>query len=130
MTFPKAGYVCDLVTGKDYGKCASVDVTWGKGFPHAFLLLDEPTGIKVASVKGTAVSFDCGSAVDTVLRVTVKRPDGTAAECYAKNVLAWDGKASYELPFALSDPAGKWLVTATNVLSGDTASCDVVRDRN
>ena len=130
VTFPKAGYVCDLVTGKSYGRCASVDVTWGKGFPHAFLLLDEPTGIKVASVKGTAVSFDCGSSVDTVLRVTVKRPDGTAAECYAKNVLARDGKASYELPFALSDPAGKWLVTATNVLSGDTASCDVVRDRN
>ena len=125
VTFPKVGYVCDLVTGKGYGKCASVDVTWGKGFPHAFLLLDAPTGVKVVSVKGTKVSFDCGSSVDTVLRVTVKRPDGSAVECYARNVLARDGKASYGLPFALSDPAGKWLVTATNVLSGETASCTV-----
>ena len=125
--FPREGLVFDLVDGKGYGKVSSVEAGWGQGVVHAFVVLDEPTGVGIASVEGAKVSFDCGSAVDTVLRVTVRRPDGSAADCYSKNVLARGGKASYELPFALSDPAGKWRVTATNVLSGEAASCTVER---
>jgi hypothetical protein len=39
---------------------------------------------------------------------------------YSSNVLLESGRGSFVLPFALNDEPGKYLVRATNVLSGAT----------
>ena len=121
--FPKKGWVYDIVDGKAYGNAQEIVAPYGKGHPHGFVQLAAPTGMRWLSAQGSRVAIDCGGTADTVVRVTVRRPDGTEAECYAANVLARGGRAEYNLPFALSDPPGEWKVTAENILGGASATC-------
>ena len=125
--FPKKGWVYDSVDGKADGNAQEIVAPYGKGYPHGVVQLAAPTGMRWLSAQGSRVAIDCGGAADTVVRVTVRRPDGTEAECYAANVLARGGRAEYNLPFALSDPPGEWKVTAENVLGGASATCSVHR---
>ena len=116
VKFPKKGWVYDLVDGKAYGQTDSVQVVHGRGAPHAFALLPEPSGIASLRVDGNRVSIDCGSRADTVVRLRVFRPDGSEARCYAANLTAKGGRAEHEVPFAMSDPCGEWKVSAENVM--------------
>lgn len=125
FTFPKEGWIYDLVTGKAYGKSRKAAAPYGKGHPHAFVLLPERSGIASLTAQGADVAVDCGSAATAPLRVTVVRPDGTEAACYAKNILAKGGKAEFTVPFALSDPPGEWRVRVENRFGGDAEECIV-----
>jgi hypothetical protein len=40
---------------------------------------------------------------------------------YSGNVTIRDGRAAYQIPFALNDAAGSWRVRARDVVSGLTA---------
>ena len=124
--FPRRGWTYDIVDGRAYGNVGEVSATYGKGCPHGFVQLDSPTGMKGLYVDGTRVRIDCGGKADTVVRVKVLRPDGSDAPCYAANLLARGGKATYNLPFALSDAKGTWTVRVGNVLGGASTSCSVV----
>ena len=119
VIFPRKGWVYDLVSGRAYGYVDRIERELSIGTPCAFVLMPEEMGIKEVSVWGMTVSVSCKTAADTVVRVRVYRPDGTEAECYAKNLLAKGGLAEMTVPFALSDPSGVWTLRAEEVVSGD-----------
>ena len=121
--FPKKAYTYDLVSGRAYGKVDALNLPLGQGTPYAFVQFPEEVALKMPVVTGRKLSFAYTYPVDGVVRVCVFRPDGTEAYAYAKNVLMSGGKGVYEIPFALSDPAGEWKVRVTSVFGNVT--CEV-----
>ncbi len=105
FVFPKKAHVYDLVDGRYHGCADEVELPLGKAIGHAFQLMPE---------KVTA-----GSKVDTVLRRTVYRPDGSEALACRANVLVKGGAFDRAIPFVASDPAGTWKVVYENVLGGE-----------
>jgi hypothetical protein len=72
---------------------------------------------------------EAGAPVDrSVVRVEVLDPAGKLARHYSGNVTVRDGRASYRIPFALSDARGAWRVRARDVVSGLTAERTVSRN--
>ena len=126
FTFPKAGWVCDLVSGRAYGVVKELRLPLGKGVPYAFAQFDAPVDLSPLNVEGATLKVALTQPVDGAVHVRVFRPDGTEAWCYARNVLVKDGRAAYTIPFALSDPRGDWRVEATAVFGG-SAQTAVVR---
>jgi hypothetical protein len=55
-----------------------------------------------------------------VIRVEVAAPDGKPRPYYARNLFSLDGDCRVAIPLALNDPAGEWVVTARDVVTGET----------
>ena len=65
---------------------------------------------------------EAGAPVDiSVVHVEVLDPAGRVVRHYSGNVTIHDGRAAYQIPFALSDAAGSWRVRARDVVSGLSA---------
>jgi hypothetical protein len=47
-------------------------------------------------------------------------PEGSLLPTYSGNVLLQNGSGSFVLPFALNDAPGKYVIKATDVISGAT----------
>jgi hypothetical protein len=47
-------------------------------------------------------------------------PDGSLLPTYSGNVLLQSGSGAFVLPFALNDAPGKYVIKATDVVSGAT----------
>ena len=127
FSFPAAAWTYDLVSGRACGKVKSLSLPLGKGTPYAFAQFPEEVRIERFVANGARLSVEYTAAVDGVVRLTVMRPDGTEAECYAKNLLVKGGKAEHEIPFVLSDPKGTWTVRAVSVFGNDSKTCCVER---
>jgi hypothetical protein len=69
---------------------------------------------------GEHVSFSLKSTMPgtTLVRCHVYGPDGTGLPIYSHNVLAENGRGTFSLPFALNDPTGKYVLQATDVVTG------------
>ena len=53
----------------------------------------------------------------SLVRCHVYAPDGSRLPIYSNNVLV-DGRGTFALPFALNDPTGKYVIRATDVITG------------
>jgi hypothetical protein len=71
---------------------------------------------------GDHVSFNLISTrpATTLVRCHIYAPDGSRLPVYSNNVLLRQGRGSFTLPFALNDAAGKYVIRATDVVSGAT----------
>jgi hypothetical protein len=119
------GIIYDLFEGG----IAKPRVQAGPARPALFLLrakriakltIDPTLQIRLADESGHPVDL-------SVVRVEVRDPTGRLARLYTGNVTVRDGKAKFEIPFALSDASGTWTVRARDVVSGLTAETRVVR---
>jgi len=119
FTFPRKAWTYDLVSGRACGCVEDLHLPLGIGTPYAFAQLPDEVKIKRLDADGARISVEYSAAVDGAVRITVIRPDGTEAWCYAKNLLIKGGKATHEIPFALSDPKGTWKVRATSIFGGE-----------
>ena len=127
FVFPRAAWTYDLVSGRAYGRVRELHLPLGKGTPYAFVQFPEAVRIGRLAANGARLSVAYTAAVDGVVRLTVMRPDGTEAECYAKNLLMKGGRVEHEIPFTLSDPKGTWTVRAVSVFGGDEKMCGFER---
>ena len=86
------------------------------------LKLDGP----VSAHAGEHVSLNLTSTTTgtSLVRCHVFAPDGSRLPIYSKNVLVKNGRGMFTLPFALNDPTGKYVVRATDVVTG------AVRDKS
>jgi hypothetical protein len=53
-----------------------------------------------------------------LVRCHVYSPSGTRLDIYSTNVLLQNGASSFVVPFALNDEPGKYVIQATDVLTG------------
>jgi hypothetical protein len=63
-----------------------------------------------------------------VVRAEVIDPDGRPIHHYSSNLTVRDGKASLQIPFAISDTKGVWRIQARDVISGLTAATFITRE--
>ena len=127
FVFPKAAWTYDLVSGRAYGRVRELHLPLGRGTPYAFAQHGDEVALLEPSVDGARISVGYSAPVDGAARLAVFRPDGSEAECYAKNLLMKGGKASHEIPFALSDPKGAWKVRVTSIFGNEHRECTLAR---
>jgi hypothetical protein len=60
-----------------------------------------------------------GQPVDrSVVSMSVRDPDGNRVHYYSKNIDVQNGRGTFDIPFAQSDPNGNWRVIARDAVSG------------
>ena len=99
--------------------------------PKLYALLPAPVRairLRDASPAGLGEPVRCEVAVeghsgfDTVVLFRVYRPDGSLAREYSENLETKSSRTVATFHTALNDPPGQWRLTATEVVSGRTAS--------
>ena len=127
VTFPKKGYLYDLVIGKRIGYGDRFKLPLAKGTPHAFELVDAELPPPAVTAEGATVRIACSPNADTVVQVRVYDPTGAEAWYYSRKLLVRDGKAEMTVPFAKSDAKGEWRVVATDVITGESKTRTISR---
>jgi len=99
--------------------------------PSAPVLLIERSSrigkLEIDTALDLRLTDESGAPVDrSVVRVEVFDPAGQLARHYTSNVTIVDGRAKFEIPFALND-RGAWRVRARDAISGLTAETEVAR---
>ena len=125
--FPKKAWTYDLVSGRSYGEVKELRLPLGKGVPYAFVQLPQEFRLSKPKVDGGKIEISANFAVDAVVRLRLFRPDGSEAEEYACNILLKQGRAAHEIPFALSDPEGKWKLKLASVFGPNTVEAELHR---
>jgi len=98
------------------------------------LLVERATRVARLEISDTLalrLTDDAGKPVDrSVARIEVFDPAGRLVRHYSSNVSILDGRAKFQIPFALNDPPGRWRVRARDVISGLTAERALSRGRS
>ena len=126
VKLPGKMYVTDVRSGKQLGYTDVVHTSiligdalvFGLSSKQNKINLDGPTAVE----RGAHVHFKVNSNESTValVRCHVFAPDGTRLPVYSSNILVQSGNGSFTLPFALNDAKGKYVVRATDVVTGAT----------
>jgi hypothetical protein len=124
IKLPRKYYVADVRSGKQLGFTDVVHSSILIGDALVLGLTPEPNELKfegqLTAKPGDHVSFNLVSSnPGTVLvRCHVYAPDGTRSPIYSNNVLVQNRRGTFTLPFALNDSRGKYVIRATDVVTG------------
>jgi len=124
IKLPRKFYVTDVRAGKQLGFTDVVHSSVLIGDALVLALTPEVNELKfdgpVSAHAGEHVSFGLKSttAGTSLVRCHVFAPDGSRLPIYSNNVLLENGRGTFSLPFALNDPTGKYVVRATDVVTG------------
>jgi hypothetical protein len=126
IKLPRKSYVTDVRTGQKLGLTDVVHSSIVIGDALILALTPESNQLKIegaaSAQRGDGVSLNLTStAPNTALvRCHVYAPDGSRLPIYSKNVLVQQKRGTFTLPFALNDAPGKYVVRATDVVTGAT----------
>jgi hypothetical protein len=126
IKLPQKRFVTDIRTGKQFGYTDVVHTSILIGDAIVLALNPVEKKITMAGVSSAArgehirLNLASTSSSGNLIRCHVFAPDGTRLAMYSSNVLLEGGRGSFVLPFALNDEPGKYLVRATDVVSGAT----------
>jgi hypothetical protein len=124
IKLPRKFHVADVRTGKKLGFKDVVHSSILVGDALVLALAPENNELKfdgpVSARTGEHVSFSLQSTTSgsSLVRCHVYAPDGSRLPIYSGNVLVENGRGTFSLPFALNDPTGKYVVRATDVVTG------------
>jgi len=122
----RKSYVTDIRTGKKLGFTDVVHSSILIGDALILALSPEANELKLegagAAHPGDHISFNLISTMSgpELVRCHVIAPDGSALPIYSNNVLLQNGRGTFTLPFALNDAPGKYVIRATDVITGAT----------
>ena len=127
-------HVYDVRTGEYLGQTQELTRSIQPGLVH--LLSALPYGVTGLAISGKASTLAVAAQIEPqdakpgthLFHVEVCDPEGNPVTAYGQNVLAPGGQCRITIPFALSDKAGDWTVTATDVLTGVTGNALVKKD--
>lgn len=130
IKLPRKFHVADVRTGKNLG---FTDVVQSSILVGDALVLAITPAVAELNLAGPAsaqtgqhVSFNLSTAPGArLVRCHVSAPDGSHLPIYSKNVLVEKGRGTFTVPFALNDPTGKYLVRATDVVTGNSAEARI-----
>ena len=120
----RKSYVADVRTGKQLGYTDMIHASTLVGDALLFALTPQGNEIKVESADTAQLGQHVPVTVSTntsgtgLVRCHVYSPSGTRLDIYSTNVLLQNGKSSFVVPFALNDEPGKYVIQATDVLTG------------
>ena len=126
IKLPRKAYVTDVRTGQKLGLTDVVHSSILIGDALILALSLEENDLKlegaVSAHPGDHVSFNLLSTTSAtaLVRCHVYAPDGSRLPIYSKNVLVQQGRGSFTLPFALNDAEGRYVIRATDVVTGAT----------
>jgi hypothetical protein len=124
IKLPRKSYVADVRTGKQLGFTDIVHSSILIGDALILAVSTEPNELKLEGVgsanRGDHVAFSLISKATTLVRCHVYAPDGARLPIYSTNVLVQPGRGTFTLPFALNDAPGKYVIRATDVVTGAT----------
>jgi len=134
VSLPISGAVYDVWTRRSLGTGKTVQDVLELGARRLYVVLPyKTTGIELNGPASVAQGEECilhaavrregaGESEQHVFRVTVARPDGSAAEWFARNLTAPAGRCRLTLPIAADAPAGRWQVKIRDVLTNVAAT--------
>lgn len=131
IKLPRKSYVTDVRTGQKLGFTDVVHSSILIGDALILALTPESNELKIdgaASARpGDHVSFNLNSTtpVTALVRCHVYAPDGSRLPIYSNNVLVQQGRGTFTLPFALNDAPGKYVIRATDLVTGATVEKSV-----
>jgi hypothetical protein len=121
-------YVYDVRKGQFAGKQNQVEFTLDPYEPVVYALLPlaasdlhvaVPGEVALGSTAHVSISTDA-TAATSVFRVEVTDPGGNTAAHYSGNFFGAEGRGGIQIPFAVNDSVGKWVVSVRDVLTGKT----------
>lgn len=124
IKLPRKFYVADVRAGKKLGFTDVVHTSILVGDALVLALAPENNELSFDGPRsahtGEHVSFSLKSSTAgmSLVRCHVYAPDGAHLPIYSNNVLVENGRGTFTLPFALNDRPGKYVVRATDVVTG------------
>ncbi|HEU4930665.1 MAG TPA: alpha-amylase family protein, partial [Pyrinomonadaceae bacterium] len=124
IKLPRKFHVTDVRSGKKLGFTDVVHSTILVGDALVIGLSSQENELKfespISAKPGDHISFNLSSTAPgtALVRCHVHAPDGTRLPVYSSNVLVQNGRGTFTLPFALNDQAGKYVIRATDVVTG------------
>ena len=124
VKLPHKFYVADVRTGKKLGFTDVIHSSILIGDALILALAPEESQLRLEGASlahiGEHVSFSLSSTAKstTLVRCYVSAPDGFPFAIYSTNVLLQNGRGTFTLPFAFNDPPGKYVIRATDVVTG------------
>lgn len=129
LTLPRASYVYDVTRGEylGYGKSIKTKLT---SYPRLFAALPVKAGApklefvsaKCCRGKSLSATVFADKAFAAVLHVSVRNAKDEVLPWFERNVIVSDGSARFELPIALDEEPGRYLLTVRDTVSGGTDS--------
>ncbi len=124
IKLPRKYYVADVRTGKQLGLTDVIHSSILVGDALVLGLSPEMNELKfegpISAPPGDHISFSLTSnrTGTSLVRCHVYAPDGSRLPIYSNNILVQGGRGTFTLPFALNDPAGKYVIRSTDVVTG------------
>jgi len=131
IKLPQKRYVTDVRTGKRLGY---TDVVHSSVLVGDAVLLGLSSAENTLALRGPAVSsrgehptFSISSSIpgERLIRVHVFGPGGSMLPAYACNLNMDHATTTFVLPSALNDPAGTYVIRATDVVTGARAETKI-----
>jgi len=131
IKLPRKLYVTDVRSGKHLGYTDVVHssvlvgdaVVLGLSPTENTITLDGPAAASLG--EHPAFTLAASKPGRRLIRCHVFAPDGSMLPGYARNVLLENTAATFVLPSALNDPAGRYTISATDVVTGATAETKI-----
>jgi hypothetical protein len=136
VKFGRAYAVYETRTGKYLGMKSTAQFSLDKYQPMILTLLPEPVQAISIGAAGTATG---GALVDVKLaligpnvgdthafRVLVKGPDGKEIRPLTRTLVAPKGRIAFQIPIAVSDPAGSYTLSARDIATGVSAEQNIL----
>ncbi|HEX6718357.1 MAG TPA: beta-galactosidase trimerization domain-containing protein, partial [Pyrinomonadaceae bacterium] len=124
IKLPRKSYVTDVRSGKKLGFTDVVHSSILIGDALVLALAPDVNELKfdgpLSAHPGEHVSLSLSSTIPgtSLVRCHVYAPDGSHLSIYSNNVLLQNGRSTFTLPFALNDAPGKYVIRATDVVTG------------
>lgn len=130
IKLPQRMYVADVRSGKRFGYTDYVHTSILIGDAIVLGLTPGEHWIKVngknSAKRGDHVSLNLSASSNrNLVRCHVFAPDGSRVSMYSNNVMLQNGRGNFILPFALNDELGKYVVRATDVVTGATVETTI-----
>jgi len=131
IRFPRRAHVVDVIAGKVLGETDRVETDLIPARAKLYALLPErPAAPTVSAPAQTApgqtlrIEARLGAApgYGRALRIELAGPDGKKRPACSQNLFSLEPGLAAEIPLALNDPAGLWTVTATDPVTGLSAT--------
>ncbi len=136
LLLSEGGHVYDVRTGSYIGETDRIDVKLTTGIARLYAIAPyRVRGVSLEAVPevraGRMLSVDvrvevqAGEPAPHVVRVEFARPGEEAIKPHRRNVTTLDGGAAVSFAVPLNAPTGRWRLTATEIISGKTATREI-----